>query len=119
MLGEMYLWRRSTKTSVWGNGPVAQLIHKVGPPIPLQTRRVQRVEHALQSWLRQRANKIERVFFERTDGFERFFRFLLRTDVCPDHPAHFFQVQMFGKRSDGRHCEKGKKTIQIIRRGRD
>src|SRR5262249_23287277 len=50
---------------------------------------------------------------------ERFFCFLLRSSVCPDHPAHFFHVQMFGERRRRRHSEKSKETVQGVRRRGD
>ena len=43
----MHRGKRLTKTNVVDNRVIAQFIHKIGTPIPLQTGRVQCVEHAL------------------------------------------------------------------------
>src|SRR5438045_9371462 len=64
--------------------------------------------------MRNRTYKIERWFLESAYRLENFFCFLLRSDVRPDHAAHFFHVQMFGKRRSRRHSEKCKEAIQII-----
>src|SRR5436309_6907858 len=62
-----------------------------------------------------RSYKIERRLLEGADGLESFFRFLLRSNVCPDYAAHFFHVQMFGERRSWWDSEKGEEAIQIIR----
>src|SRR5438132_4155941 len=64
--------------------------------------------------MRNRTYKIERWFLESAYRLENFFCFLLRSGVRPDHAAHFFHVQMFGKRRSRRHSEKCKEAIQII-----
>src|SRR5262249_14262176 len=101
------------------NCVVADLVHKIGAPIPLQTGRIKRVEHALQRRMRDRTYKIERWFLESAYGLERFFRFFVRSSVRPDDAAHFFHVQMFGERWSWRNGEQGEKATQIIGRGRD
>ena len=42
------------------DGLVAELADEVGLPVPLQTRRVERIEHALQRRMRESADQIER-----------------------------------------------------------
>src|SRR5437867_8661543 len=64
--------------------------------------------------MRNRTYKIECRFLESPDWFKCFFRFLQWPSVCPDHAAHFFHVQMFGKRRSRRHSEKCKEASQII-----
>ena len=95
------------------------LIYEIGAPIPLQTRRIKRIEHALQRRLRQRPDKIQRRLFEGPDRLECFFCFLLWPGICPDDAAHFFHVQMFGERRSRRDGEKREEAIQIIGRRRD
>ena len=111
MHGGMHRGKRLTKTGVLRDRVVAQLIDKIGTPIPLQPRRVQRVEHALQRRLRQRTYKIESRLLESADGLECFFGFRVRPDIRPNHAAHFFHVQVFGERRCRRHGEKREKAI--------
>ena len=111
----MHRRQRFTKTSVLSNRFIAQLIHKIGTPIPLQPRGIQRVEHALQRRLRQRTYKIESRLLESADGFKCFFGLALWPGTGPNYAAHFFHVQMFRERRRGRHGKKSKKAIQIIR----
>src|SRR5262249_44821819 len=103
--------KRFAKTSILRNCVVAYLIHKIGAPVPLQPGRIKRVEHALQRWLRQRSDEIERRLFECPDRFECFFCFLLWSRVCKDYTAHFFHVQMFGERRSWRNGEKREEAI--------
>src|SRR6266496_4238492 len=111
MHGGMHRGKRLTKTSVLRNRFVAQLIDKIGAPIPLQPRGIQRVEHALQRRLRQRTYKIESRLLESADGLEWFFGFRLRAGIRPNHAAHFFHVKMLRKRWCRRHGEKREKAI--------
>src|SRR4029077_9227157 len=107
----MHRWQGLTESNVLRDRVIAQLIHKIGAPVPLQARRIKGVEHALQSWLGQRTYKIERGFLESPNRLECLLCFLLRPGVCPDNAAHFFHVQMFRKRRRGRDGEKGEKAI--------
>src|SRR5205814_3426074 len=91
-------------------------VNEISAPIPLQTRRVERVEHGLQCWLRQRTHKIECRLLESTDRLECFFCLRLRAGISPNHAAHFFHVKMFGERRRRRYREKRKKATQIIRK---
>src|SRR6266568_2735132 len=101
MHGGMHRWKRLTKANVRRDRFVAQVIHKIGTPIPLQTRRIQSVEHALQSGLRQRTYKIEGGLLKSTDGPKCFFGFRLRPSIGPNDTAHFLHVKMFGERRGG------------------
>ena len=47
MHGGMHRGKRVAETNVLGNRVIAQLTHKIRTPIPLQTGRIQGVEHAL------------------------------------------------------------------------
>ena len=51
---------RGAVLDVQGDGLVAQLVHEVGPPVPLVAGRIERVEHALQRRVRQRPDEVER-----------------------------------------------------------
>ena len=117
--GGMHRRKRFAEANVLRNCVVVDLIHEIGAPVPLQTRRIKGVEHALQGWVWQRTHKIQRGLFECPDWFECFFRFLQWPGVCPDDSAHFFHVQMFGEWRSRRHGKKGEEAIQIIGRRRD
>jgi hypothetical protein len=110
--------KRFAEANVLRNCVVVDLIHEIGAPVPLQTRWIKGVEHALQRRLRQRSHKIQRGFFEGPDWLECFFCFLHWPGVCPHYAAHFLHVEMFGKRRSRRHGKKCEEPIQIIgRRG--
>src|SRR5262249_16247619 len=104
----MHRGERFAEADVLLNRVVAYLVHEIAPPIPLQARRIQGVEHALQRRMRNRTYKIERWFLESAYRLENFFCFLLRSGVRPDDTAHFFHVQMLRERRCRRHSEKGK-----------
>src|SRR4029077_14400466 len=111
MHGGMHRWKRLRKGNVLSDRLIAQLIYKISAPVPLKAGRVQRIEHALQSWLRQATYKIERRLLESANRLERLLAFILRPRVCPDNAAHFFHVQMFRERRRRRDREKGEKAI--------
>src|SRR6516162_2562507 len=60
----MHGWKGLAEADVLRNRVVAQLIDEIGAPVPLESRRIQRVEHALQRRLWNRAYKIESRFLE-------------------------------------------------------
>src|SRR5436190_6601438 len=103
------------KTKVLSNCVIIYFVNEISAPIPLQTRRVERVEHGLQCWLRQRTHKIECRLLESTDRLECFFGFRGWACIRPYDAAHFFHVKMFGERRRRRYREKRKKATQIIR----
>ena len=106
--------KRFTESNVVRNCVVGYLIDEIGAPVPLQTGRIKRVKHTLQCRLRQRPDEIQCRFLECSDRLEDFFCFVQRPSVCPDHAAHFFQVQVFGEGWSWWHSEKREKAIQII-----
>src|SRR5205085_7818238 len=109
--GGMHRGERFAEANVLRNRLIAYLIHEIGAPVPLQAGGIQRVKHALQGWVWQRTYKIECRFFECPDRSEYFFCFLQWPGVCPYDAAHFFHVQMFGKRRCWRHSKKCEETI--------
>src|SRR6266480_62874 len=111
----MHRWKRYTKANVLRNRVITQLIEEIGAPVPLQTRRIEGIEHTLYRRMGNRSYKIKRRLLECPDWFECFFRFLLRSNVRPDYAAHFFHVQMFGEWRSWWDSEKGEEAIQIIR----
>src|SRR5438034_10159671 len=102
----VHRWKRAAETNMLSDRLIIYFVYKIGTPIPLQTRGIQRVEHTLQSRLRQRTYKIERSLLESADGLERFLGFALRAGIGPNDAAHFFHVQMFRERRCRRHGEK-------------
>src|SRR6202043_923158 len=76
---------------------VAQLVHKVCFPIPLQSWWVERIEHALESGLWDGANEVQRWRELLADRFERGLGLLHGSGVAPDHPTHLPEMEMLGK----------------------
>src|SRR6266446_4420041 len=68
--------------SIW------KLAKEVAPPIPLQTRWIYGVEHALQSRVRHRAHKLKPRHSELPNWTKRLFNLVQWTTVSPDDPAH-------------------------------
>src|SRR6266480_923843 len=110
----VHRWKRVAKTNMLSDRLIIYFVYKIGTPIPLQTRGIQRVEHTLQRRLRQRTYKIEGGLLESTNGLKCFFGFGEWTSICPDDSTHFFHVKMLGKRGRWRHSEKSKEPTQII-----
>src|SRR5205807_4465991 len=94
------------------DGLVAQLVHKVCFPIPLESWRVQRIEHALQRRVRDRTNEVQgwREFLP--DGLEGCLGLLHWPGVAPDHPAHVLVVEMLGERRPRRHDQEGEEAVE-------
>src|SRR4029079_2871600 len=93
---------------------VAYFVYEIGAPVPLQTRRINWIEHTLQCRLRQRSHESERGLLECPNRLECFFCFFLWPGVCPNNSAHFFHVQIFGKRWSWRDGKKCDEAVQII-----
>src|SRR5262249_56165325 len=68
--GGVERWNVRAMLHVQRNRCVAQLIDEVSAPVPLQTRWIQGIKQALECWIRQRADQIERRWQEAADGLE-------------------------------------------------
>src|SRR4029077_6332687 len=66
-----------------GNRFIFELAHKIGLQVPLQTWRIQSIEHALQRRMSYRTDQIERRFLELPDWVENPLRVLERPSVAP------------------------------------
>src|SRR4029453_11312930 len=98
------------------NRCVAQLIHEVSAPVPLQTRWIQGIKQALERWIRQRANQIERWRPEAADGLESCLSLLLSAGIAPHNPTHRLVVQMFREGWPRRYGQESEEAIHIFRR---
>src|SRR5262245_57690435 len=98
------------------NSCVAQLIHEVSTPVPLQTRWIQSIKHALQRWMRERADQIERRRPEATDGLESCLSLLLSAGIAPHNTTHYLVVQMFREGWPRRYGQESEEAIHIVRR---
>src|SRR5258708_18170896 len=93
---------------------VAQFVHKVRFPIPLESWWVQRIEHALQRRVRDGTNEVQgwREFLP--DRFERFLGLLHRPGVAPHHPAHVLAVKRFGEGRPWRNYQESEEAVDVI-----
>ncbi len=97
-------------------GLVAQLVHEIRFPIPLESRRIERVEHALQYRMRQWADKVQGGLQESADRTERLLGFLQRAGVTPHDSAHLPVVEMLGERRPRRHRQEREETVEVVQR---
>src|ERR1700721_2213582 len=95
---------------------VAQLIHEVRLPVPLQTRRIKPVEHALQNGKRHGLEKLKGRRAETPQRIKKLICLVQRSSVAPYNAAHFLEVQSFRERRPGRDGEKCKETANLFRR---
>src|SRR5262245_2264040 len=98
------------------NGCVAQLIHEVSAPVPLQTWRIQGIKHALERWIRQRADQIERWRPEAADGLESCLSLLLSAGIAPHNTTHYLVVEMFREGRPRRDGQGREEATNIVRR---
>src|SRR6266404_4223548 len=78
MHGGMHGGHRLTEADVLRDRVVTELVYKIGAPIPLQSRRINWIEHALQCRLGHWTDEIERRLLESANRFKHFLRFRLR-----------------------------------------
>ena len=69
------------------DGLVAQLLDEIGPPVPLQAGRIERVEDRLQGRMGHRADMIEDGFPELPYRLESLFRFADGRGAAPHDAA--------------------------------
>src|SRR3990170_2668386 len=98
-----------------GDGLIAQLLHKVSPPVPLQARWIERIEGALQHGMRHGVNAVQCGGTEFPYGLEDPFGIFLGSRIAPDHAAHLFEVQILRKGGSRRDGQEREKAVQIIR----
>ena len=97
-----------------GDGLVAQLLHEVGPPVPLQARGIERVEGALQHGMGHGVNAVQCGRAEFPYGLEDPFGLLLRPRIAPDHAAHLLEVQILRKGGSGGDRQEREEAVQIV-----
>src|SRR5262249_34905580 len=115
----MHAGKRRAILQVQFNHLIAQLVHKVSSPIPLEAWRIEGVEHALEDRLRHRANKIQGRSAKPTNGPERLLCFLKRSGITPDDPTHVLIVEGLRKRRSRWKNKKRKEAIKFLRRSND
>src|SRR5215470_3939385 len=98
------------------NGCVAQLIDEVRAPVPLQTWWIQGIKQALERWIRQRANQIERWRPEAAAGLEGGLSLLWPAGIAPHNATHRLVVQMFREGRPRRDGQESDEAINIFRR---
>src|SRR5215510_2374103 len=98
------------------NRCVAQLIHEVSAPVPLQTWGIQGIKQALERWIRQRADQIERRRSEAAYGLEGRLSLLLPAGIAPHNTTHRLVVQMFREGRPRRYGQESEEAIDIFRR---
>src|SRR3954468_10399687 len=108
----MHCGERLGKTQMLRDRGVTYFIQEIGAPVPLQSGRINWIEHALQCRMRHWTDKIERGLFESANRLKHFFRLRLRQRAAPNDSAHFLEVQIFGKRRTRRHGEKREPAIE-------
>src|SRR5215510_16398654 len=109
-------WNVRAMLHVQRNCCVAQLIDEVSAPVPLQTRWIQGIKQALECWIRQRADQIERRRPEAADGLEGCLSLLLPAGIAPHNPAHRLVVQMFREGWPRRYAQESEEATDIFRR---
>src|ERR1700723_1903369 len=93
---------------------VAQIVHEICLPIPLQARCIEAVEHTLQHGIRHGREKLESRAAEFAGRIENLIRPFQSFGRTPHNAAHFLEVQSFRKRWRRRNGEKGKEAIDLV-----
>src|SRR5882724_6513042 len=112
MHGGMHRWKRFTEANVLRNCVVAYLIHKIGTPVPLQTGRIKRVEHALQGRLWQRPTKSSAGFLKARIGANVSSAFSCGPAYAHTTPHIFFMCRCSGNGGAGGTVRKAKKPVR-------
>src|SRR6516225_5655914 len=115
----MHRRHRLGEADVLRDRVVAQFIYKIGAPIPLQARRINWIEHALQGGLGDGPDKVERRLLETANRFEDFLGLGLRFRAAPNNSTHLLQVEIFGEGRPGRNCQKREPAVEVVRRIND
>src|SRR6267154_3261309 len=95
---------------------VAQIVHEICLPIPLQPRGIKAVEHTLQHGIRHWREKLEGRVPELAHRIENFVCLFQRSRRTPNDAAHFLEMQSLRERWSRRNGEKCKESIDLIRR---
>src|SRR5271165_2884815 len=93
---------------------IRNLGHKISSPIPLQYRRIDGVEHALQRSKRHRSRQFELRCPKLPYRSKSVFNLVQGTTVRPDDSAHCLAMQLLRKRRSRRHLQKGEKPVQLF-----
>src|SRR6266498_5612130 len=105
-----------TVLDVESDSLIAQLIHEVRLPIPLQARRIESVEHALEHGKWHRHEELKCWGPEVAKRPENLIRLFHWSVVAPDDRAHFPKMQMLREWRAGRNGDEGKEPVDLIRR---
>src|SRR5215211_7231403 len=95
------------------------VVEEIRSPIPLQTSRIEGIEHALQRGKWDRTSKINRRRAEFANWFEYSFRLGQITRVAPHDRTHFLQVILFRERSHWWHGGKCEPAVNILGSAQD
>src|SRR5215831_6417537 len=98
---------------------IAKLVEEVGLPVHLETRRIERIKHALQRGPGDRAGGVDRWSLERADGRETLLGLVEVAGVAPDNCTHLLQVKLLGEWRRGWHGNKGKPAVNVFRSVQD
>ncbi len=97
---------------------VGELVEEIGLPVPLEARRVEGVEQALQGRVRDGAGPVERGGAEAgADRREGRLCFLRRPGVAPDDAAHRPVPERLREGRGRRHAEEGEEAAERVGRG--
>src|SRR5262245_6847558 len=98
---------------------VIQLVEEVSLPVHLETRRIERVEHALEGRPGDRASGVDRRSFEFANWREALLSLIEVASVAPDNRAHLLHVKLLGEWRRGGHSYKGEPAIDVFGRVQD
>src|SRR5262249_3954272 len=77
---------------------VIKLSHEIRFPVPLQARRIERVEHCLEDRMRHRPDHVEGCSLEFSNGRKHTLCRFSGSRITPYDAPHLLVVKMFGKR---------------------
>src|ERR1039457_2617203 len=98
------------------DGIVREFLDEVRLPVPLQSGRIEAVEHALQHGKRHGGEKLKRGAAVAAEGCKDLVGLLHGAGVAPDDAAHFLEVERFGEGRSGRHRQKCEEPVDFFRR---
>lgn len=94
---------------------VGDLVEEVASPVPLQPRRVESVEEAVEHGVRHRRHELEGRRARLPNGCERLGVLVGIAGVAPHDPAHILHVDLLRERRPGRHHQEGEEAVEVFR----
>src|SRR5690606_18081211 len=101
------------------NRLIADLLDKIGTPVPLQARRIQCIEQALKCVPGNLPNKIHQGWCPLANRCENFFSSSRVAGIAPCHDAHLLEMMLLRKHWCRWHMMEAKPAIDVFRRSHD